>query len=37
MQFTNTMERMYTVPGGVRVIAAALRVHQDRTVGHSRH
>ena len=34
MQFTNTMERaQYTVAGGVRVIAAALRVHQDSTVG----
>jgi hypothetical protein len=32
MQFTNTMERaLYTVAGGVRVVAAALRVHGNRT------
>jgi hypothetical protein len=36
MQFTNTMERaLYTEAGSVRVIPAALRVHQDRTVGAS--
>jgi hypothetical protein len=37
IQFTNTMERaLYTTAGGLWVITAALRVHQDRTVAASR-
>jgi hypothetical protein len=37
MQFTNTMERALCITaGGLWVITAALRVHQDRTVAASR-